>query len=154
MPMGNADNRYQVVDSDAVRKAVGDEVFERFMDRFGELVSHAKAVELDESDINLALQGEMCGFGEELTYWKHVADAYKELRAIFHESTGMCISYMFTSGEGDYYDDLSPETWYWTIPHRRRLDKDDVAQHEIVHRKVRKVRGFRPTVQRVRLNIR
>lgn len=116
MPMGNADNRYQVVDSDAVRKAVGDEVFERFMDRFGELVSHAKAVELDESDINLALQGEMCGFGEELTYWKHVADAYKELRAIFHESTGMCISYMFTSGEGDYYDDLSPETWYWTIP--------------------------------------
>ncbi len=120
MSSGNIESYHQLVAEKIVKKVVGKKLYDGFMKKY-------KAFFEDRDDgagndaLNDALnEGDFWGVDNEDEAWKDLDRAYKALRDDFEEKTGMTISYVYLSGDGEAYDDVETDNWYW------ELDDSDV----------------------------
>ena len=116
MSMGNIESYHQLVDEKIVKKVIGKKLYDDFMEKLSAFTD-----EHEESAVNDALnEGDFCDVDDEDDDWKELDKAYEALRDAFEEKTGMSIFYVYFSGDGDCYDDVETNEWYW------ELDEDDV----------------------------
>lgn len=117
MSMGNIESYHQIVADDIVKKVVDKELYDDFKKK---LTAFTK--EHDECSTHDALnEGDFWSdVDDEDEEYKALDQAYGALRDNFEEKTGMSISYVYLSGDGDCYDDLDTDEWYW------ELDEGDV----------------------------
>lgn len=112
MPMGNIETYYQVVTVDTVRKVVGDELVDQFLEAVRKLEDDGNSVcEISE----LLNEYET----EEIDEYRAAGKAYDALRDAFFDRAEINLYYEYLSGDGDYYDDLDGG-WTW------HLDEDEV----------------------------
>ena len=116
MSMGNIESFHQIVDEKIVKKVVGTKLYNAFMDKLTDFTD-----EHGEDATNDALnEGDFWDVDSEDEAWQELNEAYEDLCSAFEEKTGMSISYVYFSGDGDCYDDVETDEWYW------ELDEDDV----------------------------
>lgn len=116
MSMGNIESYHQIVADDIVKKVVEKKLYDGFMKKLKAFVE-----DRDESAVHDALnEGDFWDVDDEDEEYKALDQAYGALRDAFEENTGMSISYVYLSGDGDCYDDLDSDEWYW------ELDESDV----------------------------
>lgn len=116
MSMGNIESYHQLVAEKIVKKVVGKKLYDNFMKKLSAVTD-----EYGNSSTHDALnEGEFWDIDWEDEAWKKLDQAYGALRSDFEEKTGMSISYVYFSGDGDCYDDVDTDEWYW------ELDEDDV----------------------------
>lgn len=116
MSMGNIESYHQIVADDIVKKVVGKKLYDTFMEKLSDFTD-----EHGDGSTHLALnEGDFDDFDDEDKNWKELDKAYEALCDDFEEKTGMSIYYVYLSGNGDCYDDVSTDEWYW------ELDDDDV----------------------------
>jgi hypothetical protein len=114
--MGNIESYHQIVADDIVKKVVGKKLYDGFVKKL-----QAFAEDRDASAVHDALnEGDFWDVDDEDDAWKELDRAYEALLDAFKEKTGMSISYVYLSGDGDCYDDLDTDEWYW------ELDESDV----------------------------
>jgi hypothetical protein len=114
--MGNIESYHQLVDGNIVKKVVGKKLYDAFMKKHESFVEDS-----DESAVNDALnEGDFWDVDCDDEDYKALDQAYDALRDAFEEKTGMSISYVYLDGDGDCYDDLDTDEWYW------ELDESDV----------------------------
>lgn len=118
MSMGNIESYHQLVAEDIVKKVVDKTLYDDFMGKLKTFVENH-----DDSDCGVhdALnEGDFWNVDDEDEDWKALEKSYEAIRNDFEEKTGMSISYVYLSGDGDCYDDVATDEWYW------ELDEDDV----------------------------
>jgi len=116
MPMGNIESFHQIVADDIVKKVVGKKLYDGFMKKLS-----AFTEDRDNSAVHDALnEGDFWDVDYEDEAYKALDQAYQALRDDFEEKTGMSISYVYLDGDGDCYDDVETDKWYW------ELDESDV----------------------------
>jgi hypothetical protein len=114
--MGNIISFHQIVADDIVKKVVGKKLYDDFMEKHQAFVK-----DRDESAVHDALnEGDFWDVDDEDEEYKALDKAYEALHNAFEEKTGMSLSYIYLDGDGDCYDDLDTDEWYW------ELDEDDV----------------------------
>jgi len=111
MSMGNIESYHQIVADDIVKKVVGKKLYDGFMKKLKAFVD-----DRDESAVHDALnEGDFWDVDDEDEAWKELDQAYQAIRNDFEEKTGMSISYVYLDGDGDCYDDLDTDEWYWEL---------------------------------------
>lgn len=117
MSMGNIESFHQIVEADTVKKVVDKELYDDFMKKLNAFTENHS-----ESGTHDALNEDdfWDDVDDEDEEYKALDQAYKALRNDFEEKTGMSISYVYLDGDGDCYDDLDTDEWYW------ELDESDV----------------------------
>lgn len=116
MSMGNIESLHQLVAEKIVKKVVGKKLYDGFMKKLQSFTE-----DRDASAVHDALnEGDFWDVDCEDEDYKAIDQAYDALRDAFEEKTGMSISYVYLSGDGDCYDDVDTDEWYW------ELDEDDV----------------------------
>ena len=116
MSMGNIESYHQLVEDKIAKKVIGKKLYDGFMKKLT-----AFTEEHGEGATHLALnEGDFYDVDDEDEDWQELDKAYEALRDAFEEKTGMSISYVYLSGDGDCYDDVDTNEWYW------ELDEDDV----------------------------
>ena len=110
MSMGNIESYYQVVPDAVVKKVVGAKVY----DAYTKAINALTASGMDDYEINDNLED---GLDKEHSpEWEAYLDAYETLTNTFKVKTNMALYAEYTSGDGDCYDDLEVNEWYWCIP--------------------------------------
>ena len=120
MGNGNIESYYQVIHPETVRKVVGEELFDGFMQKLDAF----RETGVDDYDINDALQDDYVSFDSERPDWTALEAAYHEVHGEFFRTTGIHLTYLYLNGDGDCYDDLESDKWYWV------LDEEDVWVRE------------------------
>lgn len=122
MSMGNIESFHQIVDEKIVKKVVGAKLFNVFKKKFDNAPAEYGAAEMSD-----ALNGGQDGYNDGACYfdqddenWVKIRAAYDKVVNTFKEKTGMNISFVYFSGDGDCYDDIDAYTWNW------KLDYEDV----------------------------
>lgn len=116
MSMGNIESFHQIVADDIVKKVVDKELYDDFKKKLQAFIE-----DHESSAVHDALnEGDFWDVDDEDEAYKALDKAYEALRNDFEEKTGMSISYVYLSGDGDCYDDLDTDEWYW------ELDDSDV----------------------------
>ena len=116
MASGNIESYYQLVEEDIVKKVVDKTLFDDFMGKLKAFIE-----DRDESGVHDALnEDDFWDVDDEDEEYLALAKAYKALRNDFNKKTRLSISYVYLDGEGDAYDDVDTDDWYW------ELDEDDV----------------------------
>lgn len=116
MPCGNIESYHQLVKEKIVKKVVGKKLYDVFMKKHTAFIENH-----DGCAVNAALNEDDFGNVDiEDETWKELVQAYESLRNAFEEKTGMTISYSYLYGDGDDYDDVDTDKWYW------ELNVDDV----------------------------
>jgi hypothetical protein len=114
--MGNIESFHQIVAADIVKKVVDKELYDDFMKKVNTFIEDHQC-----SAVHDALnEGDFWDVDDEDEAWKELDKAYEALCDDFEEKTGMTIYYVYLSGDGDCYDDLDTDEWYW------ELDESDV----------------------------
>ena len=117
MSMGNIESYHQIVEDDIVKKVVDKTLYDDFKKKLQAFIEdhNSSAVHdaLNEDDF-------WDDFDDEDEAWKELDKAYEALCDDFEEKTGMTLYYVYLSGDGDCYDDLDTDEWYW------ELDESDV----------------------------
>lgn len=116
MSMGNIESYHQIVADDIVKKVVGKKLYDDFKKKHQAFIE-----DNDESAVHDALnEDDFWDVDADDDTWKELDQAYQALRGDFEEKAGMSISYVYLSGDGDCYDDVDSDEWYW------ELDEADV----------------------------
>ena len=116
MSMGNIESLHQLVSENIVKKVVGKKLYDGFIKKLQSFTE-----DRDASAVHDALnEGDFWDVDCEDEAWQELDQAYDALRDAFEEKTGMSISYVYLDGDGDCYDDVDTDEWYW------ELDEDDV----------------------------
>lgn len=116
MSMGNIESFHQIVEDDIVKKVVDKELYDDFKKKHQAFIE-----DHDSSAVHDALnEDDFWDVDDEDEAWKELDQAYQALCNDFEEKTGMTIYYVYLSGDGDCYDDLDTDEWYW------ELDESDV----------------------------
>lgn len=116
MSMGNIESFHQIVADDIVKKVVDKELYDDFKKKLQAFIE-----DHESSAVHDALnEGDFWDVDDEDEAYKALDKAYEALHNDFEEKTGMTISYVYLSGDGDCYDDLDTDEWYW------ELDESDV----------------------------
>jgi hypothetical protein len=115
--MGNIESYYQVVPDKIVKKVVGSKAVKDYLDKL-ELLKDS-----DSQICDSAVHGELEGNGygtidAESKEWLDFKKAYEKVCDTFTRKTGLDLYALYTEGDGDCYDDLRADTWYWAIPER------------------------------------
>lgn len=123
MSMGNIESFHQIVDEKIVKKVVGAKLFNVFKKTFDTATEEYGSPEMSDAlnDGNDGYNEGACNFDqEEEESWVKIRAAYDKVVNTFKEKTGMNISFVYFSGDGDCYDDIEAYTWNW------KLDYEDV----------------------------
>lgn len=120
MPMGNIESYHNIVDEKLVKKVVGAKLFNAFK----KLLDNAPD-EYGECEMSDALNDGQdgyneggCDFDQEEESWVAIREAYDKVVNTFKEKTGMNISFIYFSGDGNCYDDIGADTWNWDLNYR------------------------------------
>ena len=118
MSMGNIESFHQLVDEKVMKKVVGAKVFNGFKKLFDNAPSEYGAAEMSDA-LNDGQDGYnegACDFDQDEETWVEIRAAYDKVVNTFKEKTGMYISFIYFSGDGDCYDDIEDGSWNWEIP--------------------------------------
>ena len=117
MSMGNIESYHQTVDEKLVKKVVGAKLFNAFNKLFDKFAEDNGAAEMSDA-LNEGCDGfneGCCDFDQEDEAWVKVKEAYDNVTEAFKEKTGMTVSFIYFTGDGDCYDDLDSCEWYWEV---------------------------------------
>ena len=118
MSMGNIESFHQIVDEKIVKKVVGAKVFNVFKKLFDSATEEYGSPEMSDAlnDGNDGYNEGACNFDqEEDESWVKIRAAYDKVVSTFKEKTGMNISFVYFSGDGDFYDTIKSNTWNWEL---------------------------------------
>lgn len=117
MSMGNIESYHQTVDEKLVKKVVGAKLFNAFNKLFDKFAEDNGAAEMSDA-LNEGCDGfneGCCDFDMTEEAWVKVKEAYDKVTEAFKEKTGMTVSFIYFTGDGDCYDDLDSCEWYWEL---------------------------------------
>ena len=117
MSMGNIESFHQTVEEKLVKKVVGAKLFNAFNKVFNKFAEDNGAAEMSDA-LNEGCDGfneGCCDFDQEDEAWVKVKEAYDNVTEAFKEKTGMTVSFIYFTGDGDCYDDLDSCEWYWEV---------------------------------------
>ena len=117
MSMGNIESYHQIVEEKLVKKVVGAKLFNAFKKKFDNAPEEYGSPEMSDAlnDGNDCYNEGSCDFDQENEKWVEVRKAYDKVVSTFKEKTGMNISFVYFSGDGDCYDDITSNTWNWEL---------------------------------------
>ena len=117
MSMGNIESFHQIVDEKIVKKVVGAKLFNVFKKKFDTATEEYGSPEMSDAlnDGNDGYNEGACNFDQEEESWVEVRKSYDKVVSTFKEKTGMNISFVYFSGDGDCYDDIDSNTWNWEL---------------------------------------
>ena len=117
MSMGNIESYHQIVEENLVKKVVGAKLFNVFKKKFDNAPEEYGSPEMSDAlnDGNDCYNEGSCDFDQENEKWVEVRKAYDKVVNTFKEKTGMNISFVYFSGDGDCYDDITSNTWNWEL---------------------------------------
>ena len=117
MSMGNIESYHQIVEETLVKKVVGAKLFNVFKKKFDNAPEEYGSPEMSDAlnDGNDCYNEGSCDFDQENEKWVEVRKAYDKVVNTFKEKTGMNISFVYFSGDGDCYDDITSNTWNWEL---------------------------------------
>lgn len=120
MSMGNIESFHQTVEEKLVKKVVGAKLFNGFKKLFDKFAEDNGAAEMSDAlnDGGDGFNDGCCDFDQEDENWVKVKEAYNKVTEAFKEKTGMTISFIYFTGDGDCYDDLDSSEWYWELNDR------------------------------------
>ena len=120
MSMGNIESYHQTVEENLVKKVVGAKLFNDFKKKFDKFAEDEGAAEMSDAlnDGGDGFNDGCCDFDQEDENWVKVKEAYNKVKEAFKKNTGMTVSFIYFTGDGDCYDDLDSCTWYWEINYR------------------------------------
>ena len=117
MSMGNIESYHQIVEEKLVKKVVGAKLFNVFKKKFDNAPEEYGSSEMSDAlnDGNDCYNEGSCDFDQENEKWVEVRKAYDKVVSTFKEKTGMNISFVYFSGDGDLYDTITSNTWNWEL---------------------------------------
>ena len=117
MSMGNIESYHQIVEENLVKKVVGAKLFHVFKKKFDNAPEEYGSPEMSDAlnDGNDCYNEGSCDFDQENEKWVEVRKAYDKVVSTFKEKTGMNISFVYFSGDGDCYDTITSNTWNWEL---------------------------------------
>ena len=117
MSMGNIESYHQIVEENLVKKVVGAKLFNVFKKKFDNAPEEYGSPEMSDAlnDGNDCYNEGSCDFDQENEKWVEVRKAYDKVVSTFKEKTGMNISFVYFSGDGDLYDTIESNTWNWEL---------------------------------------
>lgn len=117
MSMGNIESYHQIVDEKIVKKVVGAKLFNVFKKKFDTATEEYGSPEMSDAlnDGNDGYNEGSCDFDQEEESWVKIRAAYDKVVNTFKEKTGMNISFVYFSGDGDFYDTIDSNTWNWEL---------------------------------------
>ena len=117
MSMGNIESYHQTVDEKLVKKVVGAKLFNAFKKLFDKFAEDNGAAEMSDAlnEGSDEFNEGCCDFDQEDEAWVKVKEAYDNVTEAFKEKTGMTVSFIYFTGDGDCYDDLDSCEWYWEL---------------------------------------
>ena len=117
MSMGNIESFHQIVDEKIVKKVVGAKLFNVFKKKFDTATEEYGSPEMSDAlnDGNDGYNEGSCDFDQEEESWVKIRAAYDKVVNTFKEKTGMNISFVYFSGDGDFYDTIDSNTWNWEL---------------------------------------
>lgn len=117
MSMGNIESYHQTVDEKLVKKVVGAKLFNAFKKLFDKFAEDNGAAEMSDAlnEGSDEFNEGCCDFDQEDEAWVKVKEAYDKVTESFKEKTGMTVSFIYFTGDGDCYDDLDSCEWYWEL---------------------------------------
>ena len=117
MSMGNIESYHQIVEENLVKKVVGAKLFNVFKKKFDNAPEEYGSPEMSDAlnDGNDVYNEGSCDFDQENEKWVEVRKAYDKVVSTFKEKTGMNISFVYFSGDGDLYDTIESNTWNWEL---------------------------------------
>ena len=117
MSMGTIESYHQIVEENLVKKVVGAKLFNVFKKKFDNAPEEYGSPEMSDSlnDGNDCYNEGSCDFDQENEKWVEVLKAYDKVVSTFKEKTGMNISFVYFSGDGDLYDTITSNTWNWEL---------------------------------------
>ena len=117
MSMGNIESYHQIVEEKLVKKVVGAKLFNDFKKKFDNAPEEYGSPEMSDAlnDGNDGYNEGSCDFDQENEKWVEVRKAYDKVVSTFKEKTGMNISFVYFSGDGDFYDTIQSNTWNWEL---------------------------------------
>lgn len=117
MSMGNIESYHQIVDEKIVKKVVGAKLFNVFKKTFDTATEEYGSPEMSDAlnDGNDGYNEGACNFDQEEESWVKIRAAYDKVVNTFKEKTGMNISFVYFSGDGDFYDTIDSNTWNWEL---------------------------------------
>lgn len=117
MSMGNIESFHQIVDEKIVKKVVGAKLFNVFKKTFDTATEEYGSPEMSDAlnDGNDGYNEGACNFDQEEESWVKIRAAYDKVVNTFKEKTGMNISFVYFSGDGDFYDTIDSNTWNWEL---------------------------------------
>ena len=120
MSMGNIESYHQTVEEKLVKKVVGAKLFNSFKKLFDKFAEDNGAAEMSDAlnDGGDGFNDGCCDFDQEDENWVKVKEAYNKVTEAFKKNTGMTISFIYFTGDGDCYDDLDSNEWYWELNFR------------------------------------
>lgn len=117
MSMGNIESFHQIVEETLVKKVVGAKLFNVFKKKFDNAPEEYGSPEMSDAlnDGNDVYNEGSCDFDQENEKWVEIRKAYDKVVNTFKEKTGMNISFVYFSGDGDFYDTIDSNTWNWEL---------------------------------------
>ena len=117
MSMGNIESYHQIVEEKLVKKVVGAKLFNGFKKLFDHAPEEYGSPEMSDAlnDGNDVYNEGSCDFDQENEKWVEIRKAYDKVVNTFKEKTGMNISFVYFSGDGDFYDTIDSNTWNWEL---------------------------------------
>ena len=117
MSMGNIESYHQIVEENLVKKVVGAKLFNVFKKKFDNAPEEYGSPEMSDAlnDGNDCYNEGSCDFDQENEKWVEVRKAYDKVVSTFKEKTGMNISFVYFSSDGDLYDTITSNTWNWEL---------------------------------------
>ena len=117
MAMGNIESYHQIVEEKLVKKVVGAKLFNVFKKTFDTATEEYGSPEMSDAlnDGNDGYNEGACNFDQEEESWLKIRAAYDKVVNTFKEKTGMNISFVYFSGDGDFYDTIKSNTWNWEL---------------------------------------
>lgn len=120
MSMGNIESFHQIVDEKLVKKVVGAKLFNGFKKLLDKFAENEGAADISDAlnDGEDGFNDGCCDFDQEDENWVKVKEAYNKVTEAFKEKTGMTVSFIYFTGDGDCYDDLDSGEFYWELNYR------------------------------------
>ena len=117
MSMGNIESYHQIVEEKLVKKVVGAKLFNVFKKKFDNAPEEYGSPEMSDAlnDGNDGYNEGSCDFDQENEKWVEIRKSYDKVVNTFKEKTGMNISFVYFSGDGDFYDTIDSNTWNWEL---------------------------------------
>lgn len=110
MSMGNIESYHQVISQDTVQKVVGKQILDQFLSRIKPFID-----DFGDEEVYDTLNGELGNIDPDEAGWQAVEATFTEIRETFSKHTGIGLCYTFLGGDGDCYDDLEADKWYWEL---------------------------------------